>query len=363
MRRPERSREPYPRSSKTWNVTPLAGATTSSDAVGSLTPLPRDNWTRNTLQGDDEARDAGGVTGHPAPSGDVRQIPNIWTPQTVVVPSQQGDQVRDQVIRTPWKVWEMEQRANEDGGKELVHADTTSYGMSSSSSSNQRTRLETSGSTSGWTPVRSQSTQSESRELWYPRSPEVWHTAKRTANPGVQNPCSSTTKWGPNRSQSVQSHAWNSWTGESNRRRVPSIGRSSGRDGTFPSPKARTRRLQKNEVFDLALFETGHLNHKRSKRTYGRVDDNYEVRTISKGGKKTRSQRRQARKEQGIVVKDTEKKVREHVGSALGRYKDWKADGRIIEIDSVDELSGPNICRVFKELLDTGEYAPFRQLS
>ena len=143
MRRPERSREPYPRSSKIWNLTPLPGATTGSDVVGSLTPLPRDNWTRNTLQGDNEARDSGGATGQPAPSGDVRQTPNIWSPQTVVVPSRQGDQVRDQVIRTPWKVWEMEQRANEDGHKELVHAGATSYGTSSSSSLNQQTRQET----------------------------------------------------------------------------------------------------------------------------------------------------------------------------------------------------------------------------
>ena len=86
------------------------------------------------------------------------------------------------------------------------------------------------------------------------------------------------------------------------------------------------------------------------------MDDSHEVRPIPKCGKKTRSQRKQARKEQGIVVKDTEKKIRERVEHALERYKDWKADGRIIEINSVDELSGPNICRVFKELLDTGKY-------
>ena len=235
MRRPERSREPYPRSSKIWNLTPLAGATTGSDAPGSLTPLPRDNWTRNTLQGDNEACGSGGATGQPAPSGDVRQTPNIWSSQTVVVPSKQGGQVYDQAIRTPWKLWEMEKRANEDNHKETTQASALGSRTSSSNSSNQ--------STPGWKAARSHSTQYESRESWHPRSPEEWRTAEQTANSGAQSSDSGSMKLGPSRSQSVQSCAWNSWTGESNRRRVPSTGRSSGRDGTFPSTKTQTQRL------------------------------------------------------------------------------------------------------------------------
>ena len=151
MRRPERSREPYPRSSKIWNLTPLPGATTGSDVVGSLTPLPRDNWTRNTLQGDNEACGSGGATGQPAPSGDVRQTPNIWSSQTVVVPSKQGGQVYDQAIRTPWKLWEMEKRANEDNHKETTQASALGSRTSSSNSSNQ--------SAPGWKAARSQHTE------------------------------------------------------------------------------------------------------------------------------------------------------------------------------------------------------------